>query len=231
MSNCVRASASSQCRGSVQSMVQRPECSADNMLIAVFFLADPSPVLIKPMYVRRILGEDQRRMIFAFARKPFKDEVQERGGVSLASGIGRRFDVKQFYCPRAATVILQVLLVKTIGGKAHRSIDDCFASWLTLIQEREAPRPKWRSCTSFPSNAVGLGSVRRIHFNGEVRMCETLQLSALRACKQHPHCTVESHPAREMVARPPSRILIPRQFMKRNSRARTLGSLFWCFCL
>jgi hypothetical protein len=202
MSNCVRASASSQCRGSVQ----RPECPADNMLIAVFFLADPSPMLIKPMYVRRILGEDQRRMIFAFARKPFKDEVQERGGVSLASGIGRRFDVKQFYCPRAATVILQVLLVKTIGGKAHRSIDDCFASWLTLIQEREAPRPEWRSCTSFPSNAVGLGSVRRIHFNGEVRMCDTLQVSALRACKQHLHCTVEPHPARENVARPPLRI-------------------------
>ena len=135
------------------------------MLIAVFFLADPSPVLIEPMYIRRILGEDQRRMIFAFARKPFKDEVQERGGVSLASGIGRRFDVKQFYCPRAATVILQVLLVKTIGGKAHRSIDDCFASWLTFrIIERDAPRPEWRSCTGFPSNAIRLGSVRRIHF-------------------------------------------------------------------
>ena len=126
--------------------------------------------------------------------------------MSLESGIGRRFDVKQFYCPRAATVILQVLLVKTIGGKAHRSIDDCFASWLTLIQEREAPRPKWRSCTSFPSNAVGLGSVRRIHFNGELRMCDTLQVSALRACKQHLHCTVEPHPVRENVARPPLRI-------------------------
>ena len=40
-------------------------------------------------------------------------------------------------------------------------------------------------------------------------MCDTLQVSALRACKQHLHCTVEPHPATENVARPPLRILIP----------------------